>query len=120
MILAERNEAQAIPAGENRVVTDTRARSLFKAVSYRVISSLLTGSLFFGATQQARLAVVLALIDSVVKIGVFYIHERAWMKILFGHRNREGRTESRQLPTESDPDLTLEAPVKVGGRLVET
>jgi adenylylsulfate kinase len=62
-------------------VMETRGRALAKALSYRLVSSLLTGTLFFGATQRARLAVTLVLLDSVVKILVFYLHERAWTKI---------------------------------------
>ena len=62
-------------------VMETRSRALVKAISYRLVSSLLTGTLFFGATQRARLAVTLMLLDSVVKIMLFYFHERAWTKI---------------------------------------
>jgi adenylylsulfate kinase len=62
-------------------VMETRGRALAKALSYRLVSSLLTGTLFFGATQRARLALTLMLLDSVVKILVFYLHERAWTKI---------------------------------------
>jgi uncharacterized membrane protein len=72
------------------LMTETRSRSLAKAVSYRAISSLLTGSILFGATQRARMAVALALIDSIVKLGVFYLHERAWSKIIVRQVHREG------------------------------
>ncbi len=82
---------------------ETSGRSLAKAISYRVVSSLVTGSIFFGATQRVRLAVALALIESIVKIGIFYIHERAWMKIAFGRDNHTGRIQ----PPSIHYDLTV-------------
>ena len=76
---------------EVKTVTDRPARSLAKAVSYRMVSSVVTGVIFFGATQKARLALGVALIDSVAKIFVFYLHERSWTKIGFarGSYSRE-------------------------------
>ena len=50
-----------------------------------------------------RLAVALALIESIVKIGIFYIHERAWMKIAFGRDNHTGRIQ----PPSIQSDLTV-------------
>jgi uncharacterized membrane protein len=73
---------------------ETSGRSLAKAISYRVVSSLVTRSIFFGATQRVRLAVALALIESIVKIGIFYIHERTWMKIAFGRDNHTGQNST--------------------------
>jgi uncharacterized membrane protein len=64
-------------------VTERPARSLAKAVSYRMVSSVVTGCIFLGATQQGRLALGVTLIDSVAKIFVFYVHERTWTKIGF-------------------------------------
>lgn len=87
---------ETVLLGANAPPTDTRVRSLAKALSYRVISSLLTGSIFFGATQRVRMALTLALVDSLVKIVVFYIHERAWVKIAFAQATRARRSESRQ------------------------
>jgi uncharacterized membrane protein len=108
MSLRQEHDGQAVLLSGNGVVTETRARSFAKAVSYRVISSLLTGSIFFGATQRARLALALALIDSVIKIVVFYIHERAWMKIVFGRLSRAPKTESSQRSPQTDLELNYE------------
>jgi uncharacterized membrane protein len=65
-------------------MTERRARSLAKSVSYRTISWVITGSIFFGATQKPRLALAVALVDSLVKMIAFYLHERAWTRIGFG------------------------------------
>ncbi|MGH9962108.1 MAG: DUF2061 domain-containing protein [Pyrinomonadaceae bacterium] len=77
----------------NASVNETRGRALTKAVSYRLLSSLLTGALFFGAIQRARLALTLALVDSAIKILVFYLHERAWTRISGSQNYVEGVAE---------------------------
>jgi len=76
-------------------VSERRARSLAKSVSYRTISSVITGSIFFGATQKPRLALGVALVDSLVKTIAFYVHERAWTKIGFGRPRQEVEKSQR-------------------------
>ena len=62
-------------------MTETRVRSLAKALSYRVISSLVTGTFLFGLTQKGWLSAGVALLDSIVKTSIFYLHERTWTTI---------------------------------------
>jgi uncharacterized membrane protein len=66
------------------VAPETRSRSLAKAVSYRILSSLITGGIVFGITQRGLLAIGIALVDSAVKTLTYYLHERAWMLVAFG------------------------------------
>jgi uncharacterized membrane protein len=63
---------------------ETKTRSLLKSVSYRVFASIVTAVLIFSFTGKLLLAVGLGVLDSVVKILVFFLHERAWMAIPFG------------------------------------
>jgi uncharacterized membrane protein len=77
---------------------DTRARSLAKAVSYRVISSLVTGMLLFGVTQKGWLSVGIALVDSLVKTSIFYLHERTWMTIWFARKSPGYSAEGKRQP----------------------
>jgi uncharacterized membrane protein len=62
-------------------MTETRARSFAKAISYRAVSSIVTGSILFGVTQKGWLSLGVALMDSVVKTTIFYLHERTWTMI---------------------------------------
>lgn len=87
-------------------MTETRTRSLVKAISYRAISSLLTGSMFFGATQRVRLALALVVIDSATKIVVFYLHERAWTRIVVSQMKRSLGSASESQPAPSDLELS--------------
>jgi uncharacterized membrane protein len=63
---------------------ETKTRSLLKSVSYRVFASIVTALLIFSFTGKLLLAVGLGVLDSVVKLLVFFLHERMWMAIPFG------------------------------------
>jgi adenylylsulfate kinase len=68
---------------QEEIMTETRTRSLVKAISYRVMSSLVTGTILFGLTQKGWWSIGVALFDSLVKTSIFYLHERTWTMIGF-------------------------------------
>lgn len=74
---------------------ETQIRSLTKAVSYRVVSSLVTGGIVFGVTQRALLALSVAGFETVVKIFVYFLHERAWSVIPYGRTEEKTVLEER-------------------------
>ena len=57
-------------------MTETRLRSLFKAISWRVFATTLTGTLVFLFTHKAVLAIGVGLLDSALKILAYFLHER--------------------------------------------
>ena len=61
-----------------------RKRHLAKAISYRVLGSLTTFAAVLVMTEQLHLSIGSALIESVVKIIMYYAHERAWYRIKWG------------------------------------
>jgi len=63
---------------------ESSSRSFLKAISYRVVASLVTAALVFVVTGQIALALGMGLLDSVVKIGVFFLHERMWAHFSVG------------------------------------
>ena len=63
---------------------DSHARSIAKAVSYRVLGSATTGIIFYVLTGKGTLSVGAGVLDVVLKIGVYFIHERIWKHITFG------------------------------------
>ena len=65
---------------------ESRARSIVKAVSYRVLGSLGTATVFVLLTGDYKLAAGAGLLDSVLKIGLYFLHERIWQHIRFGKR----------------------------------
>ena len=63
---------------------ETRRRSLYKALSYRVLGLLTTTLVAWVVMGDPRAAMVMGVADTVSKIGLFYGHERAWMRIRLG------------------------------------
>jgi uncharacterized membrane protein len=63
---------------------ETQARSIAKAVSYRVLGSATTGLIVFILTGKGGLSVGASFLDVVLKIGAYFIHERIWNHIGYG------------------------------------
>ncbi len=63
---------------------DTPARSLAKAVSYRLLGSISTAALVFFFTKDWKLSAGAGVLDSVVKIILYFGHERLWNHIPYG------------------------------------
>ncbi len=65
-------------------MTETRLRSILKALTWRLIASLITAIIVFIITREAALSVSVGILDSVVKIFAYYFHERLWTVITLG------------------------------------
>jgi uncharacterized membrane protein len=63
---------------------ETKRRSLVKALSWRVFATIITGSVVFVLTRKVNFAVEIGLIDTVIKIFVYFAHERVWQRIPYG------------------------------------
>lgn len=74
-----------------------RSRSLFKAVTWRIFGSLDTALLSFlvpmlfhvPMKQSAGIALSIAAFETVTKIVLFYLHERAWARVTWGRADTE-------------------------------
>lgn len=69
-------------------VTDTRTRSVVKALSWRVIASLLTITIAWLVTGDVSDAIAVGGIDVVVKLIAFYLHERTWQNLEYGRLDK--------------------------------
>ena len=56
-------------------------KSLYKAVSYRVISIILTFGISYFVTGSLAAASAIVSIDAVLKMFVYFGHERMWSRI---------------------------------------
>jgi len=65
---------------------ETHARSIAKAVTYRIFGSASTALIVFFFTKNTGASLGAALADSIIKIGLYFLHERAWEYISFGRR----------------------------------
>lgn len=68
---------------------ETNKRSIFKGISWRVLATTTTiiiVYLFFG---RLDLAIAAGLIESVLKVGLYWAHERIWLKLRWGRKRIE-------------------------------
>ncbi|MCP4494775.1 MAG: DUF2061 domain-containing protein [Gammaproteobacteria bacterium] len=66
------------------ITRERPARSLLKAVSWRVTGSLDTILLSWIFTQQLAVAIAIGTTEVVTKIVLYYLHERIWSRVAFG------------------------------------
>ena len=63
---------------------DGHFRSIAKAISYRTCAALATTTIVFVFTRRIALSIGVGLVESVVKIICYYLHERVWSFINVG------------------------------------
>lgn len=63
---------------------ETHRRSLMKAISYRMLGTIVTALIAFVITDTVDSAVKIGFADLVFKIFAFYAHERIWQLLPFG------------------------------------
>ncbi len=63
---------------------DSHRRSLVKSLSWRVIAAVITCCVSWVMTRDLHLAAAIGVADTLIKVGVYYGHERAWNRIAFG------------------------------------
>ena len=61
-----------------------RSRSLFKAISWRVIASLDTFLISFIITGRFDWATSIAIFEIITKSIIYYFHERIWNRVKWG------------------------------------
>ena len=59
---------------------------MVKAVSWRIIATLVTFAVAYLITKKPLLAVSIGFADSMIKFGAYYFHERLWLKSNFGRK----------------------------------
>ena len=63
---------------------ETHARSIAKAVSYRFFGSLTTAAVVYVVSGSWTASLGAGAADSVLKLGLYFLHERMWNHITFG------------------------------------
>lgn len=62
-------------------IRESQLRSVLKAVTYRITGTLTTAAIVFTVTGEAALALAVGGIEPVVKLVVYYVHERLWQRV---------------------------------------
>jgi uncharacterized membrane protein len=63
---------------------DTPSRSILKALTWRAGGTVVTCAVAWLLTGSLDTAARIGLLDTAVKIGAFYLHERLWNRLSFG------------------------------------
>ena len=64
----------------------TKTRSFVKALSYRIWGTLSSVVVAYVITKNASLSITIALWETVVKIFIYYGHERGWNYVQWGRK----------------------------------
>jgi uncharacterized membrane protein len=67
-------------------MVDKHERSLAKTISWRITATVTTMLLVFIFTGQLILSLSVGVIEVIVKMIFYYLHERAWNGVSWGKR----------------------------------
>ena len=65
---------------------ESHARSIVKAVTWRILGTVTTSALVFVFTRRLALSLTVGALEFTSKIGLFWLHERAWDRIRLGRK----------------------------------
>jgi adenylylsulfate kinase len=68
------------------VFRETHARSVAKAISWRILGTIATSLLVYLFTRKLVLSLAVGGVEFISKIGLFWLHERLWDRLRFGKR----------------------------------
>ncbi|MHC4431290.1 MAG: DUF2061 domain-containing protein [Planctomycetota bacterium] len=63
---------------------ESHFRSIAKAITWRAGGTVVTFAVAWVLTGSLELAAQIGVLDTAVKIGAFYAHERMWNRLSFG------------------------------------
>ena len=66
------------------VIRESRLRSVLKALSWRVLATLTTIAIAYFIVGDVKVALKIGAVEVVVKMLIYYLHERAWAKVPLG------------------------------------
>ena len=68
---------------------ETNQRSIVKGVSWRVVATTTTIIIVYVFFGRLDLAIAAGMIETVLKVGLYWAHERAWFKVHWGKKRIE-------------------------------
>ena len=63
---------------------ETRWRSVLKALSWRFLATFITAGIVWALTGEGKFAATVGILDTSVKLVVYFFHERLWLRVPFG------------------------------------
>lgn len=63
---------------------ESHFRSIIKALSWRFLATIITFSVSWIIIGELKIAAEIGIADTIIKLGVYYTHERVWNRLSFG------------------------------------
>lgn len=63
---------------------DSHVRSLLKGITWRLLATGTTILIAYWITGSTQIALEIGAVEAIAKIGVYYLHERAWLSVALG------------------------------------
>ena len=60
---------------------ESHLRSVLKAITYRIVGTLTTGLLAYAVTRDLGFSLTIGALEPLVKMVIYYLHERAWQQV---------------------------------------
>ena len=79
---------------------DAHHRSILKALSWRVLATLTTMLIVFGFTGKLALSAGVGAVEVVIKLILYYLHERTWGLVGVGRREHPLSSLAVEKPLE--------------------
>ena len=64
---------------------ETKTRSIYKTITWRLIATATTMSIVYALTGSFELMGIAGALDMGLKLLFYFLHERAWSKVEFGY-----------------------------------
>lgn len=68
---------------------ESNRRSLVKALSWRLLATIITTSIVFALTGKGEFAATIGVADTLFKFFIYFGHERLWNRIPYGREKQE-------------------------------
>jgi len=68
---------------------ESHVRSIAKAITWRAGGTAVTFAVAWVLTGELELAAQIGVLDTAIKLGAFYMHERMWNRLSFGKKQPE-------------------------------
>ena len=69
---------------ENKRRKETPIRSMVKSITWRAVATLTTIILVYIFTKHIGISLTIGVLEVIIKLAVYYLHERAWIRIKWG------------------------------------
>lgn len=66
--------------------TESNGRSIIKTISWRLLATITTAAIVYAFTGKLNIALAVGGIEVVLKLLLYYFHERIWNKIPYGKK----------------------------------